>query len=96
MKSPSVAARVAAVIGGAALVTMASFVASCSKNESPAPAPSPSTSTTTSPASSSPSATPTEKGLSPTGGNKFTPTAVAPPAPTMGPGNHHHGLNGIG
>jgi hypothetical protein len=34
--------------------------------------------------------------LSPTGGNKFSPTAVAPPAPTAAPGNHHHGLNGIG
>lgn len=95
MSSPSVSARIAALVGGAALVAMASFVASCSKNESPAPAPSTST-TTTSPASPSPSATPTEKQVSPTDGNKFSPTVIAPPAPTESGGNHHHGLNGIG
>ncbi|AKK28497.1 hypothetical protein [Mycobacterium sp. EPa45] len=93
MNSPSIPARVAALIGGAALISMASFVASCSKNESPAPSPSTSTTTTTSPASPSPSATPTEKQLSPTDGNKFSPTVIAPPAPTEPPGNHHHGLN---
>ena len=90
MNSPSLSARIAALIGGAALVAMASFVASCSKNESPAPSPS---TTTTSPASPSPSATPTEKQISPTDGNKFSPSVIAPPAPTMPPGNHHHGLN---
>ncbi len=33
---------------------------------------------------------PTEKSLSPNGGNKFTPTVVAPPPPTQAPGNHNH------
>ncbi|MEZ0360153.1 hypothetical protein CRM90_03310 [Mycobacterium sp. ENV421] len=94
MNSPSVSARLAAVVGGAALVAMASFVASCSKNENPAPAPS--VSTTTSSTSPSPSATPTEKGLNPSNPNKFSPTVIAPPAPTDSGGNHHHGLNGIG
>lgn len=90
MNSPIVGARIAAVVGGAALVAMASFVSSCSKSENQAPSPSTST---VAPTTSSPSATPTEKALSPTDGNKFTPTVVAPPAPTMPPGNHHHGLN---
>jgi hypothetical protein len=39
---------------------------------------------------------PTEKSLSPNGGNKFTPTVVAPPPPTMPPGNHNHRRHGIG
>jgi hypothetical protein len=94
MNSPTKSVRIAALVGGAALVAMTSFVASCSKNESPAPAPS--TSTTTSPSTTSPSATPTEKVISPTDGNKFSPTVIAPPAPTDSGGNHHHGLNGIG
>lgn len=91
MNSPIVGARFAAVVGGAALVVMASFVASCSKSENQAPSPSTST---VAPTTSSPSATPTEKVLSPTDGNKFSPTVVAPPAPTESGGNHHHGLNG--
>jgi hypothetical protein len=32
--------------------------------------------------------------LSPTDGNKFSPSVIAPPAPTESGGNHHHGLNG--
>jgi hypothetical protein len=94
MNSPYIRARIAAVIAGAALITMASFVASCSKSENPAP--STSTSTVAPTTSSSPSATPTEKVLSPTNPNKFSPTVIAPPAPTESGGNHHHGLNGIG
>lgn len=90
MNSPIAGARIAAIIGGAALIATASFVSSCSKSENQAPSPSTST---VAPTTSSPSATPTEKVLSPTDGNKFTPTVVAPPAPTMPPGNHHHGLN---
>ncbi|AQT79592.1 hypothetical protein B1R94_10370 [Mycolicibacterium litorale] len=84
MSSRSIRVRLAAMIGGAALLTMTSLVAACSKNENQAP-----------PAPSPTSVSPTEKVISPTGGNKFSPTAVAPPAPTLSPGNHHHGLNGI-
>ena len=90
MISPAVRTRIAAVVGGAALVAMASFVSSCSKSENPAPS-TPTTSTT--PSSSVP-ATPTEKVLSPSDPNKFSPTVIAPPAPTESGGNHHHGLNG--
>jgi hypothetical protein len=39
---------------------------------------------------------PTEKSLSPSGGNKFSPSVVAPPPPTMPPGNHNHRRHGIG
>jgi hypothetical protein len=34
------------------------------------------------------SVTPTEKSISPTGGNLFTPTVKAPPAPPPVPGDH--------
>ena len=89
MNSPTFGTRIAAVAGGAALIAMASFVSSCSKSETPAPS-----TTTVVPTTTSPSATPTEKVMSPTDGNKFTPSVVAPPAPTEAGGNHHHGLNG--
>jgi hypothetical protein len=92
MNSPCVRTRIAAVVGGAALVAMASFVSSCSTNESPAP--SSSTTVSTTPSSSAP-ATPTEKAIDPSNPNKFSPTVIAPPAPTESGGNHHHGLNGI-
>ncbi|BBY61792.1 hypothetical protein [Mycolicibacterium helvum] len=95
MNSPYVRTRIAAIVGGAALITMASFVASCSKSENQAPSTSTTTttSTTSAPTSSTTPPRPTDKVLSPTDGNKFSPTVVAPPAPTEAPGNHHHGLN---
>jgi hypothetical protein len=37
---------------------------------------------------------PTEKSINPTGGNLFTPSVVAPPAPTVAPGQHP-GINGV-
>jgi len=37
---------------------------------------------------------PTEKSVSPTGGNLFTPGVKAPPAPAVPPGQHP-GINGI-
>jgi hypothetical protein len=48
----------------------------------------PETSTTT----TTTSVTPTEKSISPTGGNLFTPTVKATPAPVPSPGDHngHH------
>lgn len=92
MNSPTAGARITAVFGGAALIAMAALLSSCSKNETPAPAPSTSTSTVVT--TTSPPATPTEKVLSPTDGNKFSPTVMAPPAPTESGGNHHHGING--
>jgi hypothetical protein len=95
MKSPYVRTRIAAAVGGAALIAMASFVSSCSKSENQAPStPTTSTPATSTTPSSSVPATPTEKVLSPSDPNKFSPTVMAPPAPTESGGNHHHGLNG--
>jgi hypothetical protein len=37
---------------------------------------------------------PTEKSISPTGGNLFTPGVLAPPAQTVPPGQHP-GINGV-
>lgn len=53
-----------------------------------------SSTTTTTPQSSSSVPAPTEKSINPTGGNLFTPPVVAPPAPTVLPGEHP-GINGV-
>jgi hypothetical protein len=88
------ARRVAVLVGGAAIVTMAGLTASCAKQEQKAPETSTTTTTTTtSPAttttpSAPPSVAPTEKSMNPTGGNLFTPTVKAPQAPTAIPGDH--------
>ena len=39
-------------------------------------------------------ASPTEKGVNPTGGNLFTPGVTAPAAPNVPPGQHP-GINGV-
>ena len=93
------ARRVAALAGGAAIVTMVGLTASCGKEEQKAPQTSTTTTTTsttstttttTSPATPSapPPVAPTEKSINPTGGNLFTPPVKAPPAPTAIPGDH--------
>ncbi|MDT5237227.1 MAG: hypothetical protein QOF47_3214 [Mycobacterium sp.] len=84
------ARRVAALVGGAAVVTMVGLTASCAKEGEKAPETSTTTTTTTTPATSAPPPTvaPTEKSLNPTGGNLFTPPVKAPPAPTAIPGDH--------
>jgi len=69
-----------AAAGGAALLAMGVLTAGCSNNGGQ----SPSTPTTT---------TPTEKSISPTGGNLFSPAVTAPGAPSVAPGLHP-GLNG--
>ncbi|MFN8033140.1 MAG: hypothetical protein U0Q47_07555 [Mycobacterium sp.] len=81
------ARRKAVITCAAILIAASSLVAGCGNNGKEAPS---------TPSSSGPSASPTEKSLTPSGGNKFTPSVVAPPAPTVGPGNHHHGLEGMG
>jgi hypothetical protein len=85
------ARRVAALVGGAAVVTMVGLTASCAKEENKAPATSTTTTTTTTSApatSAPPTVAPTEKSINPSGGNLFTPTVKAPPAPTAIPGDH--------
>ena len=86
------ARRVAALVDGAAVVTMVGLTASCAKEEQKAPETSTTTTTTTtttSPATPAPPpVAPTEKSINPTGGNLFTPPVKAPPAPTAPPGDN--------
>ena len=77
--------RIAAVAGGAAVTAMVVLTASCAKEEEKAPETTTTTTTTEAPAPS-----PTEKAprLDPTGPNPFSPTVIAPPAPTAVPGDN--------
>ena len=79
-----------AAAGGAALVGMGLLTAGCGNNGGQSPSTT-STTTTTTTTSSSPAAT--EKSVSPTGGNLFTPDIKAPGAPSVAPGLHP-GING--
>jgi hypothetical protein len=90
--------RLAAVSGVAAIIAMGAITAACAKEEK---APETTTTTTTTTTTATPAPTgggappaPTEKSINPTGGNLFTPPVVAPPAPTVPPGQHP-GINGI-
>ncbi len=76
----------------AGLLAFASLVAgsaACSNSEKEAPSTSTTTTTTTTPppATSTAPVEPTEKSISPTGGNLFTPTVKAPGPQTAAPGN---------
>ncbi|MBY0285885.1 hypothetical protein [Mycolicibacterium gadium] len=76
--------RVAAIAGGAAVTAMVVLTASCSSDEE---APSETTETTTSETTTTTSAAPvepTEKAprLEPGGPNPFSPSVIAPPAPS--------------
>ena len=87
--------RLARVVAGAAVLAgLAVSVASCSGNGSNAPSttqsPTTTTTTTQSPTPGAPPPAPTEKSINPTGGNLFTPTVHAPPAPTAIPGNREN------
>ena len=92
MSSKSFTSRLAAVVGGGALIAMGAFLAGCGNNGEQAPSTSTTTTTTTtSPTTATPAPpSPTEKGINPTGGNLFTPDVKAPPAPTEPPGVHRN------
>lgn len=81
MWSKRLTRQIALAAGAAALVTMGSLTA-CSSKEKPAETKSPS------PSSSAPANAPqpTEKNVT-RGGNSFSPTVKARPAPTALPGN---------
>jgi hypothetical protein len=81
MRSNRLVRRVAAAVGGTAIVAMIGLTAACGGGEK---APESTTPTT------SPSVSPTEKSINPTGGNLFTPPVKAPPAPTGVPGTHRN------
>lgn len=84
MKSNRLARRIAAAVGGTAIVAMVGLTAACGGGEEKK---APETSTTPS-STSAPTVSPTEKSINPTGGNLFTPPVKAPPAPTAIPGDH--------
>ena len=96
MSSNRIGPRLIALAGGTALVVMSAVTAGCenSGNQAPSTTTTTTTATTTSPPSSTAPPLPTEKSVSPTGGNLFTPGVKAPPAPTVPPGQHP-GINGI-
>jgi hypothetical protein len=77
--------RVAAGLGIAAVISMGALTA-CGGSSTEGPS---STSTTTT--TTAPSVSPTEKGLTPSGGNSFSPAVTAPAAPTGVPGTNHTG-----
>jgi hypothetical protein len=83
-----------AVAGGAVLIAMGALTTACGTSGNQTPTTSSTTTTTTTttaaPAPGGAPASPTEKSLSPSGGNLFTPDVKAPPAPTEPPGVHHH------
>ena len=95
MMENSDAVRLARVVGGVAVLAgLAASIASCSGNGSNAPSttqsPTTTTTTTQSPTPAAPPPAPTEKSINPTGGNLFTPTVHASPAPTAIPGNREN------
>jgi hypothetical protein len=84
MRSNRLARRIAAAVGGTAIVAMVGLTAACGGGEQQAPE---TTTTTTTPSTTAP-LSPTEKSINPTGGNLFTPPVKAPPAPTAIPGDN--------
>lgn len=82
------ARRIAAAVGGAAIVTMVGLTAGCGEEKKAPETPTSTTPSSSSPTSSAPPVSPTEKSINPTGGNLFTPPVKAPPAPTAIPGSH--------
>jgi hypothetical protein len=96
MASHLLVRRIAAISGLTAIVAMGALTAACAKEKQKAPETSTTTTTTatTTSAPAAPEPAPTEKSINPTGGNLFTPPVLAPPAPTVPPGQHP-GINGI-
>ncbi|WP_123028836.1 hypothetical protein [Mycolicibacterium stellerae] len=81
------------VVTGSALIAIGAFASACGNNGGQTPSTT-TTTTTTAPSSSAAPPSPTEKGISPTGGNLFTPGNTASPAPNVPPGQHP-GINGV-
>jgi type IV secretory pathway VirB10-like protein len=99
MDSHLLGRRLAAISGVAAFFAMGALTAACAKEEKKAPETTTTTTTTATTTSApapapAPTPAPTEKSINPTGGNLFTPPVVAPPAPTVPPGQHP-GIGGI-
>ncbi|MFL0288207.1 hypothetical protein ACJH6H_23410 [Mycobacterium sp. SMC-21] len=88
MRSNRLVHRVTAAAGGTALIAMIGLTAGCGEEKKAPETPSSTTTTTTSTTTSA--VTPTEKSISPGGGNLFTPSVTANPAPTATPGTHRN------
>ena len=88
MRAPRLAHRVTAAAGGAALIAMIGLTAGCGGEKKTPETPSSTTTTTTT--TTTHEVTPTEKSLSPNGGNLFTQSVTANPAPTATPGTHRN------
>jgi hypothetical protein len=82
------------IASGCALVALTAFAAACGNKGEQAPSTTSTTTTTTTTSPSAASPSPTEKGVSPTGGNLFTPGVTAPGATNVAPGQHP-GINGV-
>ncbi len=80
------ARRIPAIAGAAAIIALVGLSAACAKEEAPAPE----TTTTTTTTTTTAPAEPTEKAprLDPGGPNPFSPSVIAPPAPTAPPGDN--------
>jgi hypothetical protein len=91
MDSRLLGRRLAAVAGVSAIIAMGAIAAACAKEQK---APETTTTTTTTTPSTSGADAPTQKDINPTGGNLFTPSVQATPAPNV-PGGQHHGINGV-
>lgn len=89
MTSQSWTRQLALVAGGLAIVGIGTLTACGGGKQAPS-TPSTSTSPTTSATSSAPAPSPTEKAITPGGGNSFSPSVLAPPAPNAVPGQNHH------
>ncbi len=81
--------RIPAIAGAAAIIALVGLSAACAKEEQKAPETSTTTTTTTT-TTTPPATTPTEKAprLDPNGPNPFSPSVLAPPAPTAPPGDN--------
>jgi hypothetical protein len=79
--------RIAAVVGGGAVIAMIGFTAGCSTESEP---PEETTTTTTTTTTTPPPLSPTEKAPTPDGPGIFTPPVTAP-QPTVDPGRDKYG-----
>jgi hypothetical protein len=94
MISKPIGRRMLVVAGGTALIALGTITAACGTGGNQAPSTTTTTTTTTTTPSNTPPASPTEKSISPSGGNLFTPPIHAPAAPSVPPGQHP-GINGV-
>lgn len=86
MASPRLVRRVSAAVGGAAILAMIGFTASCSTDSGTPEEPTTTTTTTT----TEPSLSPTEKAPDPNAPGLFTPPVKAP-QPTLNPNRDDYG-----